>query len=147
MAFAEPLSSDAAYLSSMPNTIDGPFILVGHSYGGMVITDAANGNQSVKALVCSTAFARDTGRRGRAVVPISPGTVKTNAVAPIRLADGSLQLDKFRSHFAADLPEGKLLVVARCLRTKRAPAEVFDAAWKAIPSWRIFGTRQQQHSR
>jgi pimeloyl-ACP methyl ester carboxylesterase len=71
MAFAEPLSSDAAYLSSMPNTIDGPFIPVGHSYGGMVITDVANGNQSVKALVYSTAFAPDTGRRGRAVVPIS----------------------------------------------------------------------------
>jgi pimeloyl-ACP methyl ester carboxylesterase len=45
------VSSDAAYVSSMLNTIDGPIVLVGHSYGGAVITNAANGNQSVKALV------------------------------------------------------------------------------------------------
>ena len=48
------VSSDAAYVSSILNTIDGPIILVGHSYGGAVITNAANGNQSVKANVLST---------------------------------------------------------------------------------------------
>jgi pimeloyl-ACP methyl ester carboxylesterase len=56
------VSSDAAYISSILNTIDGPIILVGHSYGGAVITNAANRNQSVKALVYVAAFAPDTGR-------------------------------------------------------------------------------------
>jgi len=55
------VSSDAAYVSSFLNTIDGPIILVGHSYGGAVITNGANGNQSVKALVHVAAFAPDTG--------------------------------------------------------------------------------------
>jgi pimeloyl-ACP methyl ester carboxylesterase len=55
------VSSDAAYVSSILNTIAGPIILVGHSYGGAVITNAANGNQSVKALVYVAAFAPDTG--------------------------------------------------------------------------------------
>ena len=55
------VSSDAAYVSSILNTIDGPIILVGHSYGGAVITNAVNGNQSVKALVYVAAFAPDTG--------------------------------------------------------------------------------------
>src|SRR5258708_1745391 len=55
------VSSDAAYVSSILNTIDGPIILVGHSYGGAVITNAVNGNQSVKVLVYVAAFAPDTG--------------------------------------------------------------------------------------
>ena len=55
------VSNDAAYVSSFLNTIDGPIILVGHSYGGMVVTNAANGNRSVKALVYVAAFAPDIG--------------------------------------------------------------------------------------
>src|SRR4029453_12628232 len=55
------VSSDAAYVSSILNTIDGPIVLVGHSYGGAVITNAANTNQKVKALVYVAAFAPDDG--------------------------------------------------------------------------------------
>jgi pimeloyl-ACP methyl ester carboxylesterase len=62
------VSSDAAYVSSILNTIDSPIILVGHSYGGAVITNAANGHQSVKALVYVAAFARE---RGHAVALLS----------------------------------------------------------------------------
>ncbi|TMJ85792.1 MAG: alpha/beta fold hydrolase [Alphaproteobacteria bacterium] len=69
------VSSDAAYVSSFLNTIDGPIILVGHSYGGAVITNAASGNQSVKALVYVAAFAPDAGRawpRCCAAFPAAP---------------------------------------------------------------------------
>src|SRR6185295_6408240 len=55
------LASDSAYLSSILATISGPVVLVGHSYGGMVITNAATGNANVKALVYIAAFVPDVG--------------------------------------------------------------------------------------
>src|SRR4051795_5297530 len=58
------LSSDAAYVASILNTIPGPIILVAHSYGGAVITNAATGNPNVKALVYIAAFIPDGGEAG-----------------------------------------------------------------------------------
>jgi pimeloyl-ACP methyl ester carboxylesterase len=138
------VSSDAIL-----NTIDGPIILVGHSYGGAVITNAVNGNQSVKALVYVAAFAPDTGESVATLLRRFPGsTVEANTAAPILLADGSRDLyfqpDKFRAQYAADLPETetKLLALTQRPMAERAMTEVSDvAAWKAIPSWFIFGTR------
>ena len=106
------VSSDAAYVSSILNTIVGPIILVGHSYGGAVITNAANGNQSVNALVYVAAFAPDAGESVAALLRRFPGsTVEANTTAPILLADGSrdlyIQPEKFRVQYAADLPENR----------------------------------------
>jgi pimeloyl-ACP methyl ester carboxylesterase len=142
------VSSDAAYVSSILNTIAGPIILVGHSYGGAVITNAANGNQSVKALVYVAAFAPDTGESVAALLRrFADSTGEANTTAPILLADGSrdlyLQPEKFRVQIAADLPETetKLLALTQRPFAERAMTEVSDvAAWKAIPSWFIFGT-------
>jgi pimeloyl-ACP methyl ester carboxylesterase len=111
------VSSDAAYLSSILNTIDGPIILVGHSYGGMVITNAANGSQSVKALVYVAAFAPDIGESWAALSRRFPGsTFEASTAAPILLADGSRDLyfqpDKFRAQYAADLPETETKLLA-----------------------------------
>ena len=53
------VSADAAYLKSFLTTVTGPIVLVGHSYGGVVITNAATGNANVKALVYIAAFAPD----------------------------------------------------------------------------------------
>jgi pimeloyl-ACP methyl ester carboxylesterase len=64
VAPANPLrgvASDAAYLQSFLATIEGPIVLVGHSYGGMVITNAALGNANIKALVYIAAYAPDEG--------------------------------------------------------------------------------------
>src|SRR5712672_1899519 len=64
IAAANPLrgvQSDSAYLSSVLATITGPVVLVGHSYGGVLITNAATGNPNVKALVYVAAFAPDQG--------------------------------------------------------------------------------------
>ena len=58
------LSSDAAYVASILNTIPGPIILVAHSYGGAVITNAATGNPNVKALVYIDGLALDEGEFG-----------------------------------------------------------------------------------
>ena len=68
------VSSDAAYVSSILNTIDGPIILVGHSYGGAVVTNAANGNQNVKALVYVAAFAPDKGESVATLLRRFPGS-------------------------------------------------------------------------
>jgi pimeloyl-ACP methyl ester carboxylesterase len=68
------VSSDAAYVSSVLNTIEGSIILVGHSYGGAVITNAANGNHSVKALVYVAAFAPDTGETVATLLRRFPGS-------------------------------------------------------------------------
>jgi pimeloyl-ACP methyl ester carboxylesterase len=143
------LTSDAAYVSSFLNTIEGPIILVGHSYGGAVITNAANGHQSVKALVYVAAFAPDTGESLATLLRRFPGSsVQANTAPPILLADGSRDLyfqpDKFREQYAADLPETetKLLALTQRPMAERAMTDVSGvAAWKAIPSWFIFGTR------
>jgi pimeloyl-ACP methyl ester carboxylesterase len=143
------VTSDAAYVASFLNTIDGPIILVGHSYGGAVISNAATGNQSVKALVYVAAFAPDTGESVATLLRRFPGsTVEANTAAPILLADGSRDLyfqpDRFREQYAADLPEAetKLLALTQRPMAERAMTEVSDVvAWKAIPSWFIFGTR------
>jgi pimeloyl-ACP methyl ester carboxylesterase len=126
---------DAAYVSSILNTIAGPIIRVGHSYGGAVITNAAQGNQSVKALVYVAAFAPDTGESVATPLRRFPGnTVEANTAAPIVLADGSrdlyLQPEKFRVQFAADLPETemKLLALAQRPLAERAMTEASDVA-------------------
>ena len=67
------LASDSDYLASILSTLDGPLILVGHSYGGMVMTNAATGNPNVKALVYIAAFAPDAGRHARRARRDEPG--------------------------------------------------------------------------
>ncbi|MGW7672793.1 esterase/lipase family protein [Streptomyces sp. NPDC054775] len=81
------LSSDAAYVSDYLKSISGPIILVGHSYGGSVITNAACSNTNVKALVYIAAFAPDKGETSNELVAKFPGTHITddpNAPSPPR---------------------------------------------------------------
>src|SRR4051812_40592147 len=76
VAPANPLrgvASDAAYLRSLLTTISGPIVLVGHSYGGVVITNAATGNPNVKALVYVAAYAPDDGESISSLSALVPG--------------------------------------------------------------------------
>ncbi|MEU4242592.1 alpha/beta hydrolase [Actinoplanes sp. NPDC026619] len=77
------LAGDAATIAGFLSTVDGPVILVGHSYGGAVITNAANGNINVNALVYVDAFAPDT---GESVFPLS-GADSALAVDPATVFD------------------------------------------------------------
>ena len=90
IAPANPLrgvSADAAYLRAFLGTIEGPIVLVGHSYGGVVITNAATGNANVKALVYVAAYAPDSGRHrpvarhARHRRPARPGDARPAAVS------------------------------------------------------------------
>jgi pimeloyl-ACP methyl ester carboxylesterase len=150
IAPANPLRSvqgDAAYLASVLATIDGPIVLVGHSYGGEVITNAATGNPNVKALVYVAAFAPDEGETSGELAMKYPGSqlVPENLVLrpyPISATqtglDGYIKPTKFREIFCADLSRTKAAVMAASQRPgslNTLSEKSGPPAWKTIPSW------------
>jgi len=135
------LAGDSAYLSSVLDTITGPVVLVGHSYGGAVITDAAVGHPQVKALVYVAAFAPDQGESSLAILGTYPGSMLPPALTVRPFPGGQdayVNPADFRQVFAADVPAGK----ARLMAAGQRPAALaaFEEpsstpAWKTIPSW------------
>jgi pimeloyl-ACP methyl ester carboxylesterase len=151
VAVANPLRSlrtDSAYVATVLTGIPGPVVLVGHSYGGSVITNAATGKKNVKALVYVSGLALDEGESTGSLVGKYPGsTLGPTLAPPTVLADGSKDLyidqSKFHDQFAADVPMQKTVLMAEAQRPIIASA--FDElsgppAWKTIPSWFIYGT-------
>lgn len=149
VAAANPLrgvQNDAAYVTSILRSISGPIILVGHSYGGTVITNAAIPN--VKALVYVAGFAPEAGESAALLAGKFPGgTLGPTLAPPVLLANGSKDLyirqDKFRAQFAADVPEAQAKLMAAGQRpiTEAALNEPSAApAWKKLPSWFYYGT-------
>lgn len=151
VAAANPLrgvASDAAYVAALTRAIKGPVVLVGHSYGGAVISAAANGAGNVKALVFVAAFAPDAGESCLDLTGKFPGsTLPPTLAQPVALGDGGedlfIQQDKFPHQFAADVPLAQSRVMAATQRPIKAAALAEAAgtpAWKTIPSWAIYGT-------
>ena len=151
IAPANPLrsvKSDGEYIRSLLQTIQGPIVLVGHSYGGMVISNAASGQGNVKALVYVAAFAPDVGETTGGLDTKFPGTLlgPDTLAQPVPLPGGGNDLyvrqDKFHEAFAPDLPEDAAKVAAATQRpiTDVAFAEpATEPAWKKIPSWFVYG--------
>jgi pimeloyl-ACP methyl ester carboxylesterase len=151
VAVANPLRGlkiDADYLARFVDSVHGSVVLVGHSYGGEVITVAGNGKPNVKALVYVAGLAPDTGESAASLGGRFPGGTLGQALAPgIPQADGGedlyVQQDKFRAQFAADVTEGTARQMAATQRpvTKAALGEPSgEPAWKTIPSWFIYGS-------
>jgi len=150
IAAANPLRSvtvDADYVADVLAGITGPIVLVGHSYGGIVITNAATGNDNVKALVYVAAFAPDLGENALTLSGQFPGSTLGDALAPSPLSDGgtdlSIRSDAFWNQFAADVPEDQATLMAATQRpvTEAALSEGSgDPAWKTIPSWFVWGS-------
>jgi pimeloyl-ACP methyl ester carboxylesterase len=142
------VKGDAAAVSSLVKSIHGPVVLVGHSYGGPVISEAASGLANVKALVYVAAFAPDVGENAAELSGRFPGSSLGSALAPpVALADGGKDLyieqDKFHAQFAADVPaaQASLMAVGQRPVTDAALHEAStSAAWKSIPSWFIYGS-------
>jgi len=145
------LTSDAAYLAGFLKTISGPIVLVGHSYGGAVITNAALGNPNIKALVFIDAFAPDEGEsllqlagaRPGSALNAPPATVFNLVPLPGGDVDLFLKADVVREDFANDLPSNEASVLAstqRPLTLSAAAAKSGTPAWKTIPSWYMIGT-------
>jgi pimeloyl-ACP methyl ester carboxylesterase len=157
MAPANPLRSlptDAAYLASVLQSISGPIVLVGHSYGGAVITNAAAGIPNVKALVYIAAFAPDDGEQLGVLIDKYPGSIIQAGTRPVPYPspDGTtgtdlyLEDDSFRAAFAADLP----VATTRLMQATQRPfsAACFTdvttaAAWHTIPSWGLVADADQ----
>jgi len=154
IAAANPLRgvrSDADSVASILSSVQSPVVLVGHSYGGNVISAAANGHANVKALVYVSAFAPDTGETVAGLAGKFPGsTLGPTLAAPVALADGGKDLyirqDKFRDQFAADVPVAEAALMAATQRpvTEAALNEASGVpAWKHIPSWYIYGDKDK----
>jgi pimeloyl-ACP methyl ester carboxylesterase len=154
IAPADPLrglTSDADYIRTVLATIPGPVILVGHSYGGAVITNAARGADNVVALVYLAAFVPDEGTSvASSYDPVTyPGALLTQQALVIRPtlnpvvsagqdADLYIRPDLFRKIFAGDQSKRTAAVMAAAQRPLSAFAftEASGApAWKTIPSW------------
>lgn len=141
------LSTDAEALRSFLSTIAGPTVLVGHSYGGAVITNAATGNPNVKALVYIAAYIPDDGETLGAAGALGGGTSllpEHIVVRPIpgstTDADGYIDPAAFRTVFAQDLAPEQAAVLASgqrpiALSALGTPSGV--PAWKTIPSWAL----------
>lgn len=139
------LSGDAAITRRVIDEMDGPVVLVGHSYGGAVITEAGT-HDSVKALVYVTAFAPDTGESMNALLGSLP---KDGAQPPILPpVDGYLFLDrsKFHDSFAGDLSAED----AGFLRDGQVPwgvealsEPITEAAWRSRPTWYLHVTEDR----
>ena len=149
------LAYDTATLKDFLGTIPGPIVLVGHSYGGMVITNAATGNKYVKALVYDDAFIPAQGdtagslsgaRPGSCLAVANPATVFNFAPfpgAPNGVVDAYVKPSVFPGCFANGLPasEGAVLAATqRPLATSVLTDKSGVPAWTTIPSWAIVGT-------
>jgi pimeloyl-ACP methyl ester carboxylesterase len=154
IAAANPLRSvrgDAAYLQSLVNSIKGPVVLVGHSYGGQVISNVGNADGTIKALVYVSAFAPESGETASALSARFPGSTLGSALMPpVPLPDGGsdLYIDpaKFHQQFAADIPAADAAAGAVAQRpvTDTALNEPSGTpAWASIPSWAIYGSEDK----
>jgi len=142
------LTSDPAYIAGALAGMPGPIVLVAHSYGGAVITNAAAGNANVKALVYVAAFIPDVGENLLQLISRLPGSLinpeTSFDVREYPAADGSVGHDAyikpelFRQIFAADLPEKETALMAATQRPIEVASFVVPsaaAAWKSIPAY------------
>jgi pimeloyl-ACP methyl ester carboxylesterase len=146
------VSSDSAYLSDFLSTISGPIILVGHSYGGFVITNAATGNPQVKALVYDDAFIPAAGDTPESLSTALPGSCLTSTAlhfvpypgAPSGDAEAYVNQSVFPGCFANGLPvsEGAALAAEQQPPVASILSDTLTTtpAWETIPSWDIIGT-------
>ena len=151
VAVANPLRSlagDSAYVSALLKTLPGPVILVGHSYGGSVISNAALGHYNVKALVYVAGFALEAGESTFGMSAKFPGAKLGAALAPpVPLEGGGKDLyikqSEFRAPFAADLSSAQAKLAAATQRplTEAAGNEPSgQPAWQTLPNWSIYGS-------
>jgi pimeloyl-ACP methyl ester carboxylesterase len=149
------LSYDSATVADFLHSLSGPIVLVGHSYGGMVITNAALGDRQVKALVYDDAFIPAKGETAGGLSAAKPGSclaVKNPATvfnlvpfpgAPKGAVDLYVKLSVFPRCFANGLPasEGAVLAATqRPLASNVLTEPSGTPAWKTIPSWAVIGT-------
>jgi pimeloyl-ACP methyl ester carboxylesterase len=150
IAAANPLrgpSSDAAAVSDLVRSLDGPVVLVAHSYGGAVITNVDPGAGEIAGLVYVDAFAPDAGESCFTLADRFPGSQLADTLTPVPHADGTTDLliaqDRFPGVFAPDVPGD---VTRRMAATQRPATQeaLFEPSgarplWRELPSWFVIG--------
>jgi pimeloyl-ACP methyl ester carboxylesterase len=140
------LASDADALARYATTIDGPIVLVGHSYGGAVISQAAPAVKDARALVFLSAFALDEGESCAGVMePFPPSMLaSTNVPSPydapgaVGGPDLFIKIDQFHETFCADLPDdlaGPMAVSQRPLAAAAFTEAATVVGWRDLPTW------------
>ena len=158
-AIADPLenlTTDAATVAAFLHTIAGPVVLVGHSYGGSVITEAAASSPNVRALVYVDAAAPEVGETNGSlsgadsILKHLPEDQLFDKVgypgAPEGATDLYLKKDVFLEHFGNDLPTDeatRLWATQRAASTAAFDTPATAAGWKTIPSWYFISSGDQ----
>lgn len=157
IAFSNPLRdpiSDGDHLRAFLTTIEGPIVLVGHSYGGAVITNAATGNPQVRSLVYVAAYAPAEGESVAEANHLGGGQTTVTDHLVIRPfpgagpdnADAYIDPEVFGELFAQDLPARTSRFMAATQRPGALAAlltESGPAAWEEIPSWYVVATEDR----
>ena len=150
VAVANPLRSlaaDAESVSDLVRTIDGPVLLVAHSYGGAVMSNVAAGAGEITGLVYVNGFAPDAGEHCFQLAAMYPGSmVGEETVRPVPRSDGTTDFyiarESFHDVFCADVPESQARTMAITQRpaTQEALTEPSgEPLWKTVPSWFLIG--------
>jgi pimeloyl-ACP methyl ester carboxylesterase len=154
VAAANPLrgvAHDAAWVSDLVRTIEGPVVLIGHSYGGAVISGVAADAGDITALVYVAAFAPDAGESCNELAQRFPGSTLGDALRPVPHQNGAVDLliahDRFHAQFCADVPadEAGLMAAAQrpvalaALEEQAGP----DPLWKRVPSSFVIATEDR----
>jgi pimeloyl-ACP methyl ester carboxylesterase len=152
VAAANPLrdlDGDAAAVRSVLRNVEGPVVLVGHSYGGAVITNAARGNDAIQALVYVAGFAPDEGESAGELAALYPGsTLGSTLVEAPRAGDVDLTIKRelFRRQFAADVKAAKARLMAvsqRPITTAALTDHSGTPAWETAPSYFLIPGRDK----
>jgi pimeloyl-ACP methyl ester carboxylesterase len=157
VAFSNPLRGidhDAEYLRLFLGTIEGPVVLVGHSYGGAVITDAATSNDQVRSLVYVAAYALDEGESVAAANSLGGGhsdvidhlVLRPFPGAAVGDYDAYIDPAWYPRLFAQDLPRRLAATMAGTQRPGALAALVSpsgEPAWRTIPSWYVVATEDR----
>jgi pimeloyl-ACP methyl ester carboxylesterase len=153
IAVAVPLRgvrSDSEYLASVLAGIEGEIVLVGHSYGGILISNAGTDSKAVKALVFVGGFAPAEGESGAVLAGKYEGGTLGETLVAFDLPDGGKDLyivqNRYHAQFAADSSPEEAAVMAVTQRpiVEAALNEASGApAWKVLPSWFVFGSEDR----
>ena len=136
------LSGDAESVASVLDSMEGPVVLVGHSYGGAVISGAALGKENVRAMVFVAAFAPEEGESIGELSGLYPGSTLGDTLKTVPLPDGTTDLyirqEEYHQQFAADVPAEQAALMAATQRPLRDVALNEGSgppAWRDVPSW------------
>jgi pimeloyl-ACP methyl ester carboxylesterase len=150
IAAANPLrglAGDARSVTDLLRTVDGPVVLVGHSYGGAVISNVNPSAADIAGLVYVNGFAPDAGEACFGLAAMFPGSTLGETLQPVPRRDGTTDLyiepRHFHDQFCADLPADAAASLAATQRPVTREALVEPSSdrrlWADVPSWFVFG--------